>query len=140
MPTVVMLQTTNYKTPESPNVDRFWVGRDYEVDKETADRWERLGIAVPGSERRGKNAQPLPEENLRRQVVENNLEVAAAHGDVAAARRLDALRRGELSPEEAGVTEGPETTSRNVGRRGQPAAQSPEQQTTGESARGTLSR
>lgn len=85
------------------NLYRLWPGMEVTVDTATAQQWRNVGIAEPTkrsrdvvpmrdsqrfqieSERRGN------ESEARQTVVRTDLRIAARHGDVAAARSLDAM-------------------------------------------------
>lgn len=105
------------------NGEAYLAGHTYDVDKDSAERWVDLGIAEEGASKR-KEGEMTPHEQAQQNVQVGDLEVAALHGDVAAARKLDAFRRGEAPLEPAQTVAGEPAPKAQAG--------------TGESARASL--
>lgn len=84
MPKVTMTATTR------SGGEPYLAGHTYEVDDATATHWVEAGLAETGA--KGKEGEPTAHDLTQQAVAEQELEIAALHGDVSAARKLDAQR------------------------------------------------
>lgn len=124
----------NVQTVQNHNgiLKRLWPGQVVRVAKDLADQWYEFGIAdAAGS---AKPHTPAEVEAMqdktpaRQEATRTDLRIRSLHGDVAAARQLDAL--GDEAPTEPVEGTPPPMQLTNEG--------APPRQTTGDSARGAL--
>lgn len=113
------------------NLYRLWPGMQVEVPSTLAAQWQAVGLANPvkGSARKAKadedeekaaqqgpvqlgdhramqraEAAHAAQSDARKEVVRTDLRIASNHGDVAAARRLDAMGEPGERPTNAPLT------------------------------------